>query len=371
MRISQTIRAFQFFLERIIRSLFGSKDRIFYDYRFEFADLHPFFWRYYEIPASKFCNRTNARILHFVHHPKVTDQRPFIIEPNDHPLAPACRVEPFENLARLEYVRDIYLQPNCKRILVESKGQEDLFRHYFPDPDITAKCEIIHLGTVPKLIDWPKKYDRIRNGNIRYLCLASDFDKKGVDVVLNAWCEYHTAENSDQLLLACPNIPEHYQRLLAGKGVKWIREAPLTMGQKSHLHSMSDVAIAPLHTDGGANVIEAFEYGLPVVTMRCQRSESQNGNKNCIVIDVPFYFYDAQHYGIQWRTFQEFFLILQESKRLGEFDGVKNEFVNQFRAFKNNPRQIYDLGIRSYEYAAGEFSLAVRNAKVARIYAEI
>jgi hypothetical protein len=123
--------------------------------------------------------------------------------------------------------------------------------------------------------------------------------------------------------------------------------------------------IAPLHVDGGANVIEAFEYGLPVITMRSQRSFIRNGNG--WEVNVPFYFYD-DGYGKDWPTWVDFWNLVESAKKNHHFDETINSLVNIFEQIACDPQKLKEMGKQSLGLANGIFSLNERNKKLRKIY---
>ena len=105
--------------QRITRSALPSRLKIFYPYR-NLLNTHPFFLRYYKYPPLRYCNRLNANLFHWVScmpYGSSVD-KPYIIEPQDHPLSPTRKTEPREVLANVQHAIDIYMDPLCKNILV-------------------------------------------------------------------------------------------------------------------------------------------------------------------------------------------------------------------------------------------------------------
>lgn len=169
------------------------------------------------------------------------------------------------------------------------------------------------------------------------------------------------------LVLACPNTPPELNAIFEKNNIQLIRKAPLTALEKAELHKNAHVSIAPLHVDGGTNIIEAFEFGLPVITMRSQRSyvNPRNGWE----IDVPFYFYDSG-YGRDWHTWSEFWNQLSDAKIAGKFDPTINELCFIFNKISYSPEILLNMGIYAHSEASGELSLSNRNTRLLEIYKE-
>ena len=74
-------------LEMIDRAVKSDPLKIYFRYKHINANLHPFFERYYQPPSIKYCNRRDAKMYHWISYPDILDNKPFILEPNDHPLS--------------------------------------------------------------------------------------------------------------------------------------------------------------------------------------------------------------------------------------------------------------------------------------------
>lgn len=349
--------------QKLTRLTNFSAPKVFYPY-YNILHTHPFFLRYYDQPPLRYSTINNADLCHWVssHHETRTN-KPFVIEPQDHPLAPTRESEPRKVLDEIERAFKTYTNPMCKKIIVESEGQLELFSRFFP-AEVIEKTEIVRLGAVSKDVDFDKKIANIKTTN--FLCMASDYQRKAVDVLIRAWCEFSNKSTS-KLILACPNIPDEVSNVISKENVQIIPTAPLSVFEKHELLTIADVVIAPLHVDGGANVIEAFEYGLPVITMRSQRSFIRNCNG--WEVDVPFYFYD-KGYGVDWPSWDDFWKILDDVKKNNGFDKTIQDLVNVFESIGRSPEILLEMGKNSYKLAQGEFSLETRNTKLRKIYQE-
>ncbi|HCN84418.1 MAG TPA: hypothetical protein DIT07_12475 [Sphingobacteriaceae bacterium] len=370
-RLERTLLFPALIWEKLSRAIESDPLKVYFRYKNVNLDLHPWFKRYYTTPPVKYCNLRSAKLFHWITAPSVINKTPFVVEPNDHPLSAVASLSPvpvepaqvIDSMRRA--VELVYHDPSCKKIVVESTGQWELFKRYCPE--VLHKCEIIRIGTIPKPIESIDFSHTVTS--ITFLCLASDFDKKAGDLLLDAWFEF-PHRHKHRLILACPFVPEAYRQRAQNGNVTFVLKAPLSKREKDQLYRNSDVAIGPLHVDGGSNLWEAMEYGLPIITMRCQRSKDQVMNDNGFVAEVPFYFYD-EGYGIEWPTWSEFFRLLKEAKKRGDFDITKKDFIKAFTFFNDNPEKISEMGKRSYELAANEYSLANRNIQLKRVYQDI
>ena len=328
---------------------------------------HPAFKRFYEFPPVPWSTKFHAKLNHWINYPDFIDHRPFIIEPNDHPLAPTGKSEPFDVVSNLVRAEEIYKHRMCKKIIVESEGQLQLFKHYFEEEVIKKTIILGALPAIPKKIDWQQK--SFGKSRTRFLFLASDFVNKAVDLLLDAWLNVPERKEAE-LIVACSNVPQEWERKSYKENVLFIKKAPLTEIEKNELHQNTDIAIGLQHVDGGANMFEAMEWGLPIIVLRSQRHHGHLQNQNGLMIDVPFYFYDPEFYGTRWKTFKEFYQILEEAKNKGEFEKTKQDLRKALSYFINNPEKAVMMGKRSFDLTRETFSLEKRNETLLRIYYE-
>jgi hypothetical protein len=359
--------AISYSIQVLSRLFTTNTPKVFFRY-YNQSHTHPSFYRFYKYPPVKWCLRSKADILHWINFPDIIDNRPFVLESNDHPLSAAGLSQPGEVLKNMNKAIDIYLHPSCKKIIAGYKGEFDLFQNYCPQNVLNKLVLLPILPAIPKAIDWINRSCDLSNPV--FLCLASDYISKGVDLLIDAWLNV-PERNNGQLIIVCSNIPEYVIEQVRGEKIRVISKPLLTEREKDDLHRMAHVAIGPQHIDGGANMVEAMEWGLPIITMRTHRSDSLLRNDNGFLVDVPFYFYDIEYYGTRWKTFEEFFKVLAESKINSEFDSAAEELTKHIRHFFIYPEDIITIGKKSYELACGDMSYRNRNSKLMQIYKEI
>lgn len=359
----QSIRGLSLAKQVMSRFSCGEDMQVYYPYRNP-LHTHPFFSRYYNYPPLSYCNVFRPELCHWVNSmPKWMSHVDYVIEPNDHPLAATAKSEPCDVLNGIEKAVEVYSNERCKKILVEGEGQLDMFKRYLPEL-VTKKTKIVRLGAIPQLVDFDQKMKSVETPI--FLCLASDYKKKAIDILIQAWREF-SQKSKCQLILACPNVPIEIANTFDTENIRLIRKAPLSEDDKKELLSIAHVMVAPLHVDGGSNIIEAFEYGLPVITMRSQRSFIRGGNG--WEVDTPFYFYD-EGYGKEWPTWNRFWQLMDAAKSEKMFDVTVQGFVNVFEDIANTPSRLIEMGQASHKLAKEEFSLGVRNATLRQIYLE-
>lgn len=339
---------------------FSANRKVYFPY-FDLINTHPSFLIFYKNPPLNYSTFKNAKIFHYINSiPESHPNRSFIIEPNDHPLSVSKRSEPNEAIDFIDAAASIYQSELCKKIIVTGERQVALFQRYLPN--LERKITIIRGISVAKEVDLLKKYANLRNPT--FLCMASDYRKKAVDIVISAW-KNSNAKKQSTLIIACPNIPHEMTRSLSDNNIYIIPKAPISKSQKHELYSNAHVVIAPVHTDGGANILEAFEYGIPVITMRSHRDFILR--KNGWEIDVPLNFYD-EGYGVEWKTWQDYWELLRSLKNRGEFNPAIEKFVSIFDSIAKDPSPLYEMSLNSHFLAKNDFSLTSRNLALREIY---
>lgn len=344
----------------IRRSLINTNQKIYFPY-FDLINSHPSFLIFYKIPPLNYSTFNKAKNFHYINSiPESHLNKNFIIEPNDHPLSVSKRSEPYEVINFIGAAASIYQSELCKKIIVTGERQVALFQRYLPN--LEQKISIIRGISVAKEIDLLKKYTNL--GNLTFLCMASDYRKKAVDIVIAAWKDSNAKKHST-LIIACPNIPYEIAQSLGDHNIHLISDAPISQTLKHRLYSNAHVVIAPVHTDGGANISEAFEYGIPVITMRSYRDciLRENGWE----IDVPLNFYD-EGYGIEWKTWGDYWELLHSLKIHGKFNPVIEKFVSLFDSITIDPSILYEMSINSHFLAKNDFSITKRNLALREIY---
>jgi hypothetical protein len=337
-------------------------------FRYQTYRTHPGFASFYDHPPVPWSNWSAADLMHWINYPKVIDNRPFLVESNDHPLSAVGwkkRVsEPADVLGLIGSAQKVYEHRKCRAILIPCDGFKNLFNYYFSE----AVCE--KLIEVPQVIcnlheiDWTTRSEMA----VAFCCLASDYSLKGVDLVLRAWLSIDK-RNTSKLILACPNIPPDIrQKIIGEKSIIFIEKAPLTLAEKDAIFRSSHISLAPTHVHGGANVVEGLEYGhVPIMFEYHSKIFQDFGS----TIPVPYYFYSTNCYGKRWKTFHEFLLCLSTDKQAGVFDSVVEALVLKISTLIDNPQMVLTAGREIQSKSAIRFSSANRNEKLLDTYEQI
>jgi len=346
-----------------IRELIREEPRVFFRYRT--SHTHPTFDRFLTNPPVAWSNYHRARLAHWINYPAFVTKIPFLLECNDHPLsAVSYRTrglhEPREILRRLQDAADVYALPQCKYIAMPCEGYKLLFEHYFGEA-FNHKFVNLH---VPGCM--PLNTPLIEEAVPKFLCLASDYELKGVDLLIEAWLGVEDKQGAS-LVIACPNIPADVI-LRASSKITFVTKGPLTNLEKHELLSQSNVSIAPMHVHGGGNIYEGMEYGHAIIYFATHTTFFRGIGEE---VPVPYYFYLPSHYGVHWHTFLDFRETLKSDKRAGLFDatiehlsGCIKRYIEDNDVMNSDRRKVFGL-------AHGEKSLRCRNEKLLRIYTAI
>lgn len=345
------------------RSANSEKRKIFFSYRT--FRTHPVFKSYYDQPPLQWSNFHSADLLHWINYPKFIDNRPFIVESNDHPLSAVGwkkKVwEPIDVVNLLEVAQEVYEHKNCKAILIPCDGFRELFGYYFSDKVCEKLIEVPQVICNKREIDWDARLEL----PLSFCCLASDYTLKGVDLVISAWLSLRNKQAS-KLILACPNIPLQIQEIIKGeKSIVMIKKAPLTAAEKDFIFRVTHVSVAPTHIHGGANVAEGLEYGhLPLMFDYHSRLFQGFGSS----IHVPYHFYKPDNYGKTWKTFKEFLTQLSADKANGVFDMVSDALSLKLAEMIENPELVLSSAKTCQAQSLVRFSSSARNEKLLNIY---
>ena len=344
-----------------VRQFVREEPRVFFRYRT--SHTHPTFDRFLTNPPVAWSNYHRAKLAHWINYPAFVTKMPFLLECNDHPLSAVSYKtrglhEPREILRRVPDAADVYALPQCKYIAIPCEGYKLLFEYYFGNA-FNHKFVCLH---VPGCI--PVNTPLIEESVPKFLCLASDYELKGVDLLIEAWLAIADKKNAS-LVIACPNTPADVI-LRASSQITFVTKGPLTNLEKQELLSQSNVSIAPMHVHGGGNIYEGMEYGHAVIYFTTHaRCFSGVGEE----IPVPYYFYLPSHYGVHWHTFRDFRETLKLDKRGGLFDVTIEHlsvcikrYIEDNVVMNNDRRKVFAL-------ARGAMSLQCRNEQLLQIYA--
>ena len=337
--------------------------KIFFRYRTRYT--HPTFDRFLTHPPVAWSNYHRAEAAHWINYPAFITKLPFLLECNDHPLSSVSYHmrglhEPWEIISRIEQAAEIYALPQCKRIAVSSEGYVGLFEYYFGSR-FNEKLILLH---VPGCL--PRDIQISQDCRAKFVCLASDYHLKGVDLLIEAWLSIENRCDA-RLVIACPNVPgEMIKR--AGSAITFILKAPLSTQEKHRLLEWGNVSLGPQHVNGGGNIWEGMEYGHAVIFFANHSTYFQTIGTE---ITVPYYFYSPRQYGIEWKTFAQFKETLLDHKRRGLFDVTIEQLAVALKRYIGYPNILYRDRAKAFTAANGVASLEARNCRLRQIYSDI
>jgi len=235
-----------------------------------------------------------------------------------------------------------------------------LFEYYFGKAFNDKFVELHCPGSIPKVV-------AIENGApASFVCLASDYELKGVDLLIEAWLAIENRRGA-RLVIACPNVPlRAIER--AKSDVTFIQKAPLTNFEKHELLSKCNVSLGPMHVHGGANLFEGMEYGHAIIYFATHSTFFRAIGE---AVSVPYYFYLPTHYGVEWKTFKEFRARLNDDKRRGIFRLTIEQLSLAIKRYIEHPELLYHHRSKVLNAAYGSTSLDARNSKLLQIYSQI
>ncbi len=352
------LKVYQFILRKLIL-LFNIKKKsnlkVFFEYYNHFT--HPYFKkRYYgERAPLSWTDLKSSKIVHCIQQcsPKYKEKK-IIIEPNDHVLVIGASLgiyKPSELVMRSNEISNFIASSAISRVLI---GNNEIFNHakiYFSNSALKKFFIYPEFSCVPKVNEFyiEEKKKNFSNRKIRFLSIASDFKKKAVDLLIDAFIE---SKVSSELTLVCHNVPDHFKKkVFKNKNIYLIEDIPLTEKKKDRLYRNSDVYINTTHIDGGTVAVNALEYGLPIITHTYHRGKSYVENGNGFLLNEPMKYYEPKNYGINWNSINDYLEQVKILKNSGGYAHVQNQFINCLKHYEKQPRDIFDHGILSLKLA--------------------
>lgn len=357
---------------RQVFSRFFAKNKIKVFFRYYTNKTHPSFKRFYEHPPVPWSNGINYDLAHWINYPAWKNDSSYIVEINDHPLSAVSYKtrglhEPFQILNHITDAYDVYADKNCVKIAMSDNGFEscrNLFEYYFSDGFSHKFTRINSPGCMPKVKDTDFNND-IKLG---IACLASDYELKGVDLVIEAWQSIQNHQGW-KLYIACPNIPEEaLNGIKLDRSIIVINKAPLSDAEKYEILFKCSITLAPMHVHGGANIIEGMEYGHAIIHFQTHFDVFDDVGEK---IYVPYHFYVPSSYGVDWKTFSEFRDILRQDKKRGGFANTTQALANAISKNIHDLNGLIQLRKKVLKHAYGEYSLGARNLTLNRLYKSI
>lgn len=366
------------FLSRKSTSLFNSKKNdteVFFVYynHYTHPDIKK---RYYGKKAPLYWNTLKkSEVVHCIQWcPPNFLGKKVILEPNDHTLVIGRSLgisEPHESVKRCNEISDYISSKSISRILI---GNNELINHakyYFSNSALKKFFIYPEFSCVPRVNEYKlKEKNRFLSSNhkIRFLSIASNFRKKAVGLLIEAFLE---SKVLGDLTLVCHDIPDNIQRkIINSPNIKLIEDIPLSKKKKDYLYLNSDVYINTTCIDGGAVAVNALEYGLPIITHTYHRGASYIKNKNGVLLSEPMKYYDPKSYGINWNSIPEFLDQVDLLVKKGGYVDVQKQLINALKYYENEPNNILNEGLKSLELAK-QNSLEKSNSVLRNLYKQV
>jgi hypothetical protein len=369
----------------IIIQFFSRKSKFFFNYDKDNIKVFIPYFSYYTHPGIlmryykksrplSWSTLKSSKVVHCIQQssPKYFGKK-IIIEPNDHCLVIGASLgifEPFELVSRRKEISD-YIVSSVSRVLI---GNNELINHakYYFSREALKKFFIYpEMACIPAVTKnfLEKKNQKLLSGHkIKYLTIASDFKKKAVELLLETFMD---SQVSAELILVCQNVPSYLKRkILKFKNISLIENIPLSYKMKIELYKTSDVYINTTHIDGGGTVVNALEYGLPIITYTYHRGKGFIDNQNGILLSEPMKYYEPSGYGIKWNSMEGYLDQVRLLYKKGGYDKVQEELMNAIKFYEKEPLEILNQGIKSLEYAEKN-SLAVSNQILRNLYKKV
>lgn len=341
-------------------------------FRYYTKNTHPSFKRFYENPPVPWANGLRYDLAHWINYPAWKNNSPYIIEINDHPLSAVSYKtrglhEPIEILNHITDAYDVYADKKCVKIVMSDNGYKSfdtLFKHYFGDEFSHKIARVNSPGCIPKI----ESLNLERGLKLGVACLASDYELKGVDLVIDAWRSIEDKQGW-KLYLACPNIPiDVLNSIKSDQSIIVIDKAPLSESEKKGILTKCSVTLAPTHVHGGANIIEGMEYGHAIIHFETHFDVFDDVGEKIL---VPYHFYIPTRYGIDWKTFLEFKDRLRVDKRNGLFLSTTDTLARAISKNMQDLSRVIMLRKNVLKLAYGEYSLVHRNSTLNCLYKSI
>jgi hypothetical protein len=372
------LKTIQFFYRKLF-FLFNSQKKIssevFFDYynHYTHPDIKK---RYYGSRAPiSWSNLNSSKVVHCIQSSsKRFSGKKVIVEPNDHVLVIGGSLgiyKPSETVRRSKEISDFISSPAISRVLI---GNNDLIHHaryYYSDNALKKFIIYPEFSCIPKVSEFflrEKSKKLSFDKKIRFLSIASNFRKKAVDLLIEAFLE---SKSLGELTLVCHDIPESLRvKILKTNNINLIEDIPLSQKKKDYLYRNSDVYINTAYIDGGAVAVNALEYGLPIITHTYHRGKSYITNKNGILLSEPMKYYDPKSYGIDWDSINEYLEQVEILKKNGGFVKVQKQLIESIKYYESQPDKILIQGIRSLNLAKKN-SLEKSNQMLREIYMNV
>ena len=147
----------------------------------------------------------------------MSEEISYVIEPNDHILTIANGLgirSPKDQIVSLDKINNFLEKENIKVILV---GNDDLFKQalFYFNPEVNKKVRIYSQYRCKTKLTSKDFIEKrlMRSGNdvTRFLCVASDFNLKAVEILIKSFLSY---SKKGHLTIVCHNLPSVWKKIV-------------------------------------------------------------------------------------------------------------------------------------------------------------
>ena len=137
---------------------------------------------------------------------------------------------------------------------------------------------------------------------------------------------------------------------------------------KKQVYQSAHVLFIPCYSDTTVCAIEACAFGVPTVTTRIHHGDEfvQEGATGYL-INPPVFSY-SEHYGMRWKTWEEFLADLDVMRERGDLRMVVEQSVDRLEALISGGVNLDAMSRAARALHAERFSPEVRNRKLLRVY---
>ena len=248
-------------------------------------------------------------------------------------------------------ISDYISSSAVSRVLIGNGELINHAKHYYLDSAIKKFVIYPMFACTPKVTESELKFknENLSNRKVRFLSIASDFQKKAVELLIEAFIE---SNSLGELTLVCHNVPDDLKKkFLKNHNIILIEDLLLSDKKKDFLYRNSDIYINTTHIDSGAVVINALEFGLPIITNTYHQGKSYIINNNGISLSEPMRYYDPKNYGINWNSTEEYLRQVDLIKKNGGYFDFQRQLINSLKYYEEQPNNILSHGLKSLELA--------------------
>lgn len=374
MKLIDFILFSQGYLQRKMSKIFQKSDypKVFFPYLNHYS--HPDIKRRFfgKNAPLKWSVHNNSRVQHFLQYEQGTSNNCVIIEPNDHILTVGSVLglhRPSEQIDHLSAIESYLQSEHIRYILVGEDALMDQAKYYFSQDVLQKIRKYSQFACNVKVteLDIDRKLKTKSHKDLMFLCIASSYELKAVDLILAAFSKLGS---NAKLILVCHDLPpEIRQQVVHAENIELIEAMPLSNKLKHSLYAKADIFLNITHLDSWGAAIMALEYGLPIISSEYHRGKGLVGNENGFIIKDPLMYYSPGQYGKLWDDVAEYMSVVASYKNAGKYEVFIQSLMSGMESYLNNLSLVRLHSYKSLHWAQ-RHSLNVSNRQLKSIYTE-